>query len=46
MSNKNLSSIMAVFSTICFYGGDATISQYFEYLVFYDRDTSIELSLL
>ena len=46
MSDKNLSSMMAIFSTIYFCGGDATISQHFEYLVFYNRDTSIELSLL
>ena len=46
ISNKSLSSIIVVFSVTCLYSSNAIIYEPLKYLVFHDRDTSIELSLL
>ena len=44
ISNKILSSMIAILSATHFYDSDTINSEPIEYLVFYDRDTSIKLS--
>ena len=45
-SGKSLSFIMAILSATYFYSGNIIIPEPLKYLVFYDRDTFIKLSLL
>ena len=44
--SKSLFSIIAILPAIHLYGNNAIIPESFKYLVFYNRDTLIELSLL
>ena len=43
--SKSLSSIMAILFAIYSHSSDIIVSELFEYLVFYNGDTSINLAL-